>query len=323
MGKTNFDVVQANAFIGSQFMTQGNVWFVRPATGSDNYDGKSPKRAFATLAEALEQCVSGQNDVVYLMGEGNASALCTDYQSVLLDWNKDLVHLIGVNSGTRESPRSRIAAATTFATATPLFRVSGNGCLIQGIQVWGGVDGHNQITGAVEVTGRLNHFVRCHFAGLNGAAGENDIANAFSLKLTGAIENVFEDCVIGNATSPIGAGATTSQILFSTLAQENLFRRCSIIMEASSSTNHVFLRAPAGSGVIWNVFEDCDFVNTGTNLTYASVVASNCGGLVRLRGATTLYGATDWNSTDSGTVIAEGIGIAANTFGFAAAVTIT
>ena len=35
MGVSNFDVVKANAFIGSQFLTQGKTFFVRPGTGSD------------------------------------------------------------------------------------------------------------------------------------------------------------------------------------------------------------------------------------------------------------------------------------------------
>lgn len=329
MGVTNEDVVQANAFIGVGDLPAGGThYYVRPKYGLDGGSGKSPRNAFKTLARAYAVAASGKNDVVHFIGEGNAASLCTDYQSALLTWGKDLLHLVVEGAGTRMSPRGRIGFASTYAAATGLFKLSGNGCLIRGVQFWGGLDSYAGVLGAVEVTGRLNRFQRCHIAGMNGAAGENDILGAYSLKLTGAIECEFEDCVIGDSTQPIGgAGFANSQILFSTLAQENRFRNCSVVMNAGHATNHVFLRAPTGSVVLWNEFEDCEFVNTGSSgtlLTQAFVVASDAGGLTLLRGGkTALYNATDWNASDTGTVFALGTGAygAGATFGFQQAVT--
>jgi hypothetical protein len=325
MGVTNFDVVQANAFIGAQDLPLGGThYFVRPKYGLDDNSGRSPRNAFKTLARAYAVAASGKNDIVHFIGEGNAASLCTDYQSALLTWGKDLLHLVGEGAGTRMSPRCRVGFLSTYAAATGLFKVSGNGCIVRGMQFWGGLDGSALPLGAVEVTGRMNRFQRCHIAGMNGAAAENDILGAYSLKLTGAIENEFEDCVIGSLTNSIGAYAN-SQILFATLAQENLFRRCSIVMQANHATNHVFLRAPTGSGVCWNEFEDCEFINTGTTLTASTagafVVATDHGGLVLLRGPkTSLYGANGWG-TNYNKVLACGYSTAAATFGFSTPVT--
>lgn len=302
----------------------GKIWHVKPYSGDDGNTGAEPHTALATLAEAKDRATANRNDVVLVYGEGNASARCTDYQSALLDWNKDLVHLIAAGSGVRMSPRARIGFDPDFDAATGLFKLSANGCYIQGFQFWGGCDGSAKPLGCVEVTGRLNHFKWCHIAGLNGAAAKNDILGAYSLKLTGAIENEFEECTIGSATAAIGgAGYANSQILFATLAQENTFRRCMVIMSAGHATNHVFLRAPTGSAAVWNLFEDTPFINVGTGLTYGMVVASDCGAPILLLNPmkTVLRSATDWNSTDAGTVIACGIAATVADFGFCGAVT--
>jgi hypothetical protein len=319
------DVAQAGAYLEG-LPTQGKSYFVKPKSGLDGNSGLSPSAALKTIAAAYAKMTDGAHDICYLVGEGNVSADCTDYQSstansAALLWAKNNCHLIGVNSGVSMSPRSRIGFASTFATASNLFKLTGNGCRIENIQFWGGVDGHAQPIGCVEVTGRLNRFQNCHIAGLNGAAGVNDIANAYSLKLTGAIENEFHNCVIGSSSTAIGAGTTTSQIRFATLAQENLFKNCKIVMQSSHQTNHIFLRAPAGSAVVWNMFEDCQFINTGTGLTYATLVTSDVGGVVLLAGKTALYGATDWNSADTGTIVALPTTFAAGDYGFALAVT--
>ena len=322
MGVTNFDIVQANAFIGTNDLPAGGThYYVRPYTGLDGNNGKSPTKAFKTLLRAKTVAASGKNDIIHFIGEGNAAAYCTDYQSALLDWNKDLLHLIGENDGTRMSPRCRIGWKAGTAAATGLFKVSGNGCLIRGVQIWGGIDGNALALGGAEVTGRLNRFQRCHFSAMDGAAGVNDIVGAYSVKITGGIENEFEDCVIGNDTTSIGgASHANSQILFSTNSQENLFRRCSIVMSAGSSTYHVFFRAPTASLVTWCEFEDCEFINIGTNLTVGAVVATDCGGLIFFRGAShAIYGASGWGANYS-KIIGLGYTQAVATSGFSAAI---
>src|ERR1035441_6990089 len=193
MGQSNFDVVTANAFIGSQFLTQGNTFFVKPATGGDGNDGKSPKRAFKTLPEAYDHLVAGQNDVVYLMAESDSAGGTTDYQGATLNWNKDLCHLIGVNSGPRMSQRSRVAFTSTYAGASNLFTLSANGCLIQGVEFYAGVASVNP-TGCMLVTGERNHVRKCHIAGMGNTA--NDIAGAYSVQLSGTGAGAIQAAVL-------------------------------------------------------------------------------------------------------------------------------
>ena len=81
MGVTHFDVVQANVLIGAGLMTQGNVYHVKPSTGSDGHSGTSPDEAVKTVSKALSLCTANQNDVVLLYAQSNTASATTDYQS--------------------------------------------------------------------------------------------------------------------------------------------------------------------------------------------------------------------------------------------------
>ena len=301
-------------------MTTGNVWWVKPYTGrtlSAGADGKSPATAFKNLTDALTMATAGQNDVVVFVAESNTASQTTDYQAGLLDWNKDMVHLIGLNDGSSFSPRSRIAFTPLYNSATDLFKLSANGCLIANMEIFMGVAGITP-TGAMTVSGNRNHIVNSHIAGFGGATHANDINGAYSLQLYGAEENVFDDDVIGSDTIQLGNTASNSQIKFAVNASSvavtrNIFNRCHVVLWTSHATNTNFLRAPAGSMDRFNEFRDCTFINfyqstvTGTLLTQAFVVAAGGGsntGLILLTGNTAMTGATYWNSTNSGNIIA-------------------
>lgn len=302
--------------------SQGNIWCVRPRTGDDNANsGQTSGSAFKTLAKALAAATANQNDIVFLYSEGNTASQTTDYQSATLDWNKDLVHLIGVNDSPQLGQRSRIAFLAAYATASNLFTVSANGCLIANIEFFAGVASVLPI-GCMNVTGQRNHFVNCQISGMGNAA--NDIAGAYSLKLTAGAENLFEGCYIGLDTVTLGAAAN-SQILLATAATRNIFKDCRIVTFTNHATNNNFLRAPTGSLDRWVMFEDCQFINpvdaSSTALTQAFIVASDAGGSVLLIGVRTgVIGATDWNSTDSGNVRAIAGTVTAATYGLGVAI---
>jgi hypothetical protein len=200
MGFTDFDkvranLVQADQFIGASMVTQGNIWYVRPGTGSDTLDGTSPSTAFATLAKALAKATANQNDVVYLMAESNTAADTTDYQATALDWNKDGVHIIGIGSAPMIGQRSRIAQLSTVKTIEDLFTVSADNCLIANIEVFHGVASGTQTAGrAMVVSGQRNRIVNCQISGIGDSSFDD--AGARSLAVTGA-ENTFQHCYIG------------------------------------------------------------------------------------------------------------------------------
>lgn len=290
--------------------TQGNIFHVKPYSGSDTNTGRSPSGAYKTLAKALASATANQNDVVLLYAESNTSAQTTDYQATALNWNKDGVHLIGVNSGVSMSPRSRIAAASAYAAATPIFTVSANGCYFANLAIYMGVASTAPL-GAVSVTGARNRFDNCHILGMGAAT--NDVAGAYSLLLSGAEECEFHNCTIGSDRTALGAAAN-SQVLIAATAKNILFKDCRFRLCSTHATNHLFLRAAASSldGAV--VFQNCVGINSqsrnvsGVELTYAFSVASDAGGDVVLD-ANSAFQGTDLNVADNGNVYTAGAAV--------------
>jgi len=290
-------------------MTQGNSYFVAPRTGNDGNTGKTMQAPLKTVAAALALATANQNDVIYLVAEGNTAANTTDYQSTTLIWNKDGVHLIGINGNPRMGHRSRIALISTYDTASNLMTVSANGCYFANLEIFEGVAGTNP-TGCLKVTGVRNHFQNCQIAGIGNNA--NDIADAYSVALIGnASENYFEKCVIGCDTIARGSAAN-SEIYVATLAgaraARNIFENCVINGWCESAGNYTFLSAASGSIDRYMLFKDCAFINPGASvaggaaMTYAMIVTSANGKVVLHN--TSITGAADV-ADNPGTVVSN------------------
>ena len=309
------------------FPTQGNVFFVNPLTGSDQGNDGSSGAPFQTLQAALAAATAGQNDIVYLEATSNTASKTTAYQTATLNWNKDLVHLIGINAGPQLSQRSRIAWNSAYVGASNLFTLSANGCVIWNIEMFAGVASANPLGGML-VTGARNHIINCHIAGIGHA--DMDIAGAYSVNLSGAEENLFENCTIGIDTVPLSAQAN-SQLLISAnagvSATRNMFRDCTFLQYAAHATNPLFVRAVATTVDRWLRFHNCIFINPvdsgATALTHAVSIAAAVGGTILLTGADFGYvGATNWNATSAGDVRAA-TGVAPDATAFGKAVIIT
>lgn len=254
MGVTNFDVVKANQFIGPMLPTQGNVWYVRPGTGLDGNSGKSPAQAFKTLTQALSVCKAGQNDTVYLLAESNTASATTDYQSATLNWNKDLVHLIGINSGPLLGQRSRISNLSTAAALSPMFQVSANGCRIENIEFFQGTPASGTTSIAVLVSGQRNVFVNCQISGMGDLTAVADVSGSRSLKVSGS-ENLFKHCYIGLDT--VIRATMTTEVEISAGAR-NTFEECHFETYTSLSTFKMISIATGCDRFV--KFKDCDFV---------------------------------------------------------------
>jgi hypothetical protein len=254
MSLTQFDVIQANAFLGGDLQGQGKNFFVLPISGSGT-SARSPRTAIKTLAGALAKCTTKKNDVVRLLAESNVSAETTDYQAATLDWNLDLVHLIGVPDGGNISPRARVAFASGYVGASNLFTLSGNGCKLKNLQFFEGVASANP-TGCFKVTGSRNLIENCHIAGIGNDA--NDIAGAYSLYLSGS-ENVFRRCVIGLDTITRGTGDCAELVLAGGGAR-NVFEDCLFVSWAGADT-HQFVKRGAGGSDRFTLFKRCHFAN--------------------------------------------------------------
>lgn len=251
--------------------TQGNIFHVKPYSGSDGNDGRSPDKALKTLngtTGVLSKMTAGQNDIAIVYSESNTASLTTDYQSATLDWNKDMCHIIGIGAPSPMSQRSRVAFISTYVTASNLFTLSADACLIANMAFFAGVADTNP-TGCFQMTGDRNVIKNCHIAGIG--ADENDIAGAYSLYLNGTQEFLFEDCVIGLETISAGSAAN-SEILMANTVKNGVFRTCKILRRIEHATNHPLVKIAAATsleGLI--VFEkNCGFISHSANNAYSN-----------------------------------------------------
>jgi hypothetical protein len=218
--------------VGS-FLTQGNVWHVKPYSGSDGNDGKSPQYAFKTLSKALAMATANQNDYVLLYSESNTAANTFDFLSASLDWNKDAVHLIGVTAAPLIGSRAGLRNATTAATIEDLFTVSADNCLIANIAIF-----HGDVTStatsprAMVVSGTRNRIENCQISGNGDTGGSMDTAGARSLAVTGA-ENTFSHCYIGLDT--VIRGTQAAEVTIGNIAR-TVFEDCYFNTYTSLST---------------------------------------------------------------------------------------
>lgn len=245
---------------GAPFGRDSKAYFVAPyRTGSENgasdgNDGLSPYRALKTLSAALGKARDSKNDVIYMIASGNAAASTTDDQTASLAWNKDMVHLIGINAGAMFSNRSRIGTQTTGLT--PLVNVTANGCLFQDIQAFHGVSGDQ--TGLVcwQDSGNRNVYRNVHFAG-GGISTTADDAGMRSLKLAGGGERLFQKCVIGLDT--IDRSTTANAELELAGSVRDVFEDC--ILTTYGSGAHAMVLVTATGLDRYALFRRCAFIN--------------------------------------------------------------
>jgi hypothetical protein len=297
-------------------MGQGNVFYVKPNTGNDNADGLSLASAVKTLAQALKLATANQNDIVCLVSESNTAGNTTDYQSATLDWNKDLVHLIGVGSSPNFSNRARIAQLSTATGVSPLFKLSANGCIIKNISIFHGVNDATSLV-AMEVTGSRNQIEDCHIAGIGHATMVT--TGAATLKLTAAQENLFKHCTIGLDTITRD-NTTNGEIWCITAATRNVFEDC--IIDAYIS-NAGYVSVTIGTNGIDRtlMFKDCLFMTKSSNkaVTQTSVfsIPAISQGAIVLKNSKVFSdgGATDWDSNNRGIIWNDAAAAAASAAG--------
>jgi hypothetical protein len=280
-------------------MTQGNIYHVMPYSGSDSNDGLSVDSPIKTLDRAQTLATANQNDVVLFYCEGYTAAMCTDYQAAMLTWAKNAVHLIGVGPGNGFANRCRVGFASAYDAASPLFYLTANNCYIENMFFYVGVAGVSTL-GSVSITGDYNHFKNCHIAGMG--ASTNVVTGAYSLLLTGADGNKFEDCIIGY-TQQRGAAVTT-EISFAGNSGKNTFKECTLLMSnGTDATSSSFVTVAAHGLAEYVLFDHCKFLNCGinaggANITYAFKVNADPMGTILLDYCSSA-GVTDWHD-DSG-----------------------
>jgi len=306
------------AILGSSLPIQvGKSIFVRPRTGSDTNSGRNPSDAIKTLEKALDLATENQNDVVYLIEEGLDAT-----QTTTLDWNKDRVHLIGINSQAMLRPGSRITLSPVVHDLPILMLVSANNCYVANISVHH-ADIVNTLNGpiAMKIVGGNNNFQNCWFSGGNDPSMDHPGTRSLVLSGATAQNNYFQHCSIGTETS---LGTTGNALIeFLEGVGPTIFKDCLIFGNAATQ-NLTFVTAAeeaAYQGPVW--FTDCAFLNqlnigaeVMTEAFNIDPVVNNIPGGIVLHN-TLLNGVQNWFAENTSAIKILGFGLSASTIGFA------
>lgn len=143
--------------------TTGTVFWVDYTNGSDANSGRSPARAFRTVAKAYDSATTNKDDVICLIG--SASHVVTE----MLTISKNRVHFVGVDGlgGRLYGQNAKISMGVTTA-ATDL--------------------------GAVKNTGIRNSFTNIKFT------SANTVAQSLYTFLEGGEYTVFNNCEFYKST---------------------------------------------------------------------------------------------------------------------------
>lgn len=306
MGITNFDVVQANSFLGANLVTQGNVYYVKPYSGNDNNDGKTPQSAFKTLTKAQLVATADQNDIVYLMSESNTASKTSDYQSVALAWAKDNVHLIGVGSNPIMGQRARIAQTSTVKDIEDLFTVSADNCIIANIEVFQGVASNTATSPrAMVVSGQRNQIINCQISGMGDTSMDTAGARSLAIVYPGS-ENIFKHCYIGldttiRATNAIEVAISGTGV--GTRVARTIFEDCIFSTYTSTATGKMVAHTYTDRFVLYkNCTFICANVATGAVAITGAFSNSDINGMIAVQGSSA-FGIGDWTTADDTTVL--------------------
>lgn len=305
------------ASAGLPFPATGNAFFVNPVSGSDGNSGKTPSEAFSTLYKAHAMCTAGNNDVVFLIGNGGTTAtarLSTALAQTItpaatvgtLLWTKNATHLIGITAPTMFAQRARIAppsgtyTVTTFGSAAFVTN-SAVGCYFSNFSLFNGFS----TGGAAQIcwtdTGGRNMYNNVAFGGLGDAGSAQDTGSR-SLKISGTTgENTFVGCSIGLDT--VTRTVANGSLEFAGATPRNVFKNCYFTMQTSASTPFHIIGTGNECMDRFALFDRCTFGNnvdaTSTAITaVASFTTASPGGSLVFANCNS-FGATKWGDTNA------------------------
>jgi len=243
----------------------GQWYFVDPENGSNSASGKTIDKAVAELDYAYTLVTSGDGDGICVLSSGTTTGNTTSYLGTSIQWTKHGVTVFGVAAPTWYNMRARVADSAGVDTLQYLITVRGNNNVFYNLTFANSPDTTEVIHSAVKVTGVRNAFINCGF--MCSPASAN--ANKVDLWLSGADENLFSHCMIGNGSFDAGDNAACHIYIDGTTGNgQNLFENCKTIQQVSTGT--AFGCVESGSATSLNgliIFDNCSFytwqANTG------------------------------------------------------------
>lgn len=314
---TNKTIALINAALAQAgFGTTGNVFYCDPVNGLDTNNGQlaasngvAGQGPVATLAAGYALLRSGFNDVLVLIGNGQAtgSARITTFT-----WAKNAAHLFGVCAPSAISQRARIANPTTagLTITANFFTVSGNGCLFSNLSWFVGAGaGQTGIAASIclTVSGQRNAFVNCDIEGMGDATSATD-AGSRNILLSGG-ENFFKHCNVGLDT--VTRTNANASVEVTSGAARNIFEDCTFPIYSSDGLQYMLLAAAAAALDRFVLFRSCLFLNAlGSGSTILAAIfhlAAAVGGLVILDINCGWIGTALGDATTKGQVYTSGV----------------
>lgn len=341
MGVTNFSGLQV---AGVPIITSGglpffggNYYFVNPASGSDGNTGAA-NNPFASVYQAYNKMVDGNNDVCVLVGNGSttgsqrlslagAQAITPAATAGTLTWAKNACHLIGmsaptINQRARFAPPTGVYTQATFGSGN-FVTVTAQGCYFGNFSLFNGFStgGANQICWTD--SGGRNSYNGVDFGGAGDVASATSTTSR-SMLITGTTgENTFVGCNFGLDT--VTRTVANATLEFAGGTPRNRFFDCTFPFQTSASTPLGIIVTGAAAIDRNQYFERCSFINniqsgSTTMAGLSTFTSASAGGLVFMKDCS-LVGITEFGTdatsrglvyVDGGTVTAATSGIAVN-----------
>lgn len=261
----------------------GKSFFVDPANGDDNRNGKSPKLAKATLAAGYALLTAGQNDTLYLIDAGTGVALTAQFT-----WAKARTHLVGVSLNT--GFKKLMTIANTAEDTGGQFIISANECSFSNVAF--AHQGAAATTINVELTGDDLVFDDVQFRNMDNTATADE-AGMLGVRLNGCNRATFRRCIFGGthvertdgaADLTIGPGTITGLWLDNCLWIANL--------DAAADADHAFIETVADADLgDFAYMESPTFVNSGAHaaLPTAMTIGASTAGFFLIRDPLLVY----------------------------------
>lgn len=297
-GPRLIDGSQLNAMFNQLYKWPGNIFYCNPAA-TKNGDGLI-NTPFNSLVTAYGACVSGNNDIVVLVGNGSTTA--TARLTSTLTWAKNATHLVGVTAPSLFSSRARIAPLTTATTnINPLMNITGSGCIFYNFSMFQGIGQASTDEQLIDIAGSRNVFQNVDFGGMGHANGAAR-AGSYIIGLNGGGENLFQSCAIGLET--VARSAANASVKIKAASQRNDFIDCVFDMYPTANTPLV-LDANLSNGLNGStmMFKRCTHrallgAASGTQPAVWGTIHASVNGTVHIDASTTM--AAHWGLAANG-----------------------
>ena len=285
-------------FTGNYFFVQENASIGAGVPGGAG----TAQKPFNTIQQALAECDSGNNDVIFLTGTVHVSAAQGS-----INWNLNNTHLVGICSPMKRGKRARISV-TGSTGFNQLVNVTANGCMFGNFGTFYGFPNTAGALVAWEDDGGRNTYDNVEFLGFGDATPATGTANltgarAFKMN-TSTGESTFKNCVFGVDTTQRNATNYTVEIAGG--APRLTFENCDFESDLGSSggaSSHLLIGS-LGIDRYLNMV-GCRFLSStlsgGTAMAQALNINASAGGVVLLDQCTT-FGITAIETSSSGSM---------------------